>query len=113
MRTSSGEGLRSAALAAWMLLAVICATSSGAQAAEHAHSPHGRSNTASGVLSLDVYPDAGELHLLLGRRDEAGERTLWYRRSRDGGTSWSRPVRVDAGLPPPRTFRRGNDAQIA
>lgn len=64
------------------------------------------------MLSLDVYASGGDVHLLTGRLEEAG-RSLWHQVSRDDGRSWSSPVRVDADAPPPQTFRRGNDAQIA
>jgi len=102
-----------ALVAAWLVVAAASGIPPGAGAAEHAHGSHGRAHAATGVLSLDVYASAAELHLLLGRSDEAGKRTLWYQHSRDGGLSWSRPVRVDAGSPAAQTFRRGNDAQIA
>jgi hypothetical protein len=52
--------------------------------------------------------------LLTGEASDARSQTvLWHRQSRDGGRSWSSPVRVDVGLPPPRRPHRGNDAQIA
>ena len=108
------RSVRLAVIAAvWTALATGCGALAHAADADHAHGHHGRSGTASGVMSLDVVADAGGLHLLIGRRDEAGQRTLWYRGSRDAGVSWSQPVRVDGEGPAPQTFRRGNDAQIA
>jgi hypothetical protein len=102
--------------AAWSLAALAFGTPvSPLRNAEVDHARHhGRPGATSGVMSLDVYSGSpGELHLLLGRRDEDRERTLWYQVSRDGGTTWSSLLRVDVKAPSPQTFRRGNDAQIA
>src|SRR5262245_3396981 len=106
-------GFGSATIAAWIALATVFGELTHAAETDHAHGRHGRTNAMVGVMSLDVYADAGDLHLLLGRRAEGGERSLWYQRSHDGGASWARPVRVDGEAPSPQTFRRGNDAQIA
>jgi hypothetical protein len=79
----------------------------------HEHGAHRRASGATGVQSLDVFAADGALHLLTGRLERSGERTLWYQVSRDGGASWSAPAPVATGANPPRIFRRGNDAQIA
>lgn len=58
---------------------------------------------------FDVYADRGRLHRLEG---EAGkEVALNYRRSDDGGKTWTPPVRVDGGRP---AYRFGaGDARVA
>lgn len=58
---------------------------------------------------FDVYADGRRLHRLEG---EAGkEVALTYRRSEDGGKTWTAPVRVDGGRP---AYRFGaGDARLA
>src|SRR3989338_3930047 len=58
---------------------------------------------------FDVYADGRRLHRLEG---EAGkEVALTYRRSEDGGKTWTAPVRVDGGRP---AYRFGaGDARVA
>lgn len=46
---------------------------------------------------LDVYADGASLHRLEG--DAGAGVALRYRRSDDGGKTWSKPVRVDGGRP--------------
>jgi hypothetical protein len=77
----------------------------------HGHHHGGpKPSTTQGVTSIDVYVDAGKLHLLTGEQE--GEATvLSYRRSADGGASWTSAVRLPG--PGPRPVRRGDDAQIA
>lgn len=72
------------------------------------------SGDAVQVQSLDVYVENDRLHLLTGEyQPKEKMRTLWYRQSADGGSTWSTPARVDAGSSPVHEFGRGNDAQIA
>jgi hypothetical protein len=49
-----------------------------------------------GLAHFDVFQDGDTLHLLTGYRnaEEPGV-ALWYRRSSDGGVSWSEPARVN------------------
>jgi len=56
---------------------------------------HGPGKTA-GLAHFDVYADGDTLHLLTGYRsaDVPGV-ALWHRRSTDGGSNWSAPVRVN------------------
>lgn len=67
------------------------------------------SHHAANGQSLDICAEQGSLHLIAGW-SQGG---LFYQRSNDGGASWSAPVRVDQGAPPPFGLRRGADAQIA
>ncbi len=67
-----------------------------------------------GVHSLDVYADGSVLHLLTGEYPtNAKAPQLRYRKSADGGETWSVPFRVDSGIKPYQLIHRGNDAQIA
>lgn len=63
------------------------------------------------VQSLDVYADGNTIHLLTGEA-HSGSTALYYRRSVDRGTTWSKPVRVDAGSAPPHHPHRGADPQV-
>lgn len=67
-----------------------------------------------GVESLDVAVDGSTIHLLLGDYS-AGTKlpALQHLRSTDGGATWSKPVRADAGATAPHIPHRGMDAQIA
>lgn len=89
------------------------ALAAGVQA-QHAHQhAHGHKPPAveQGVFGLDVYRDSGVIHQLTAeQRGEAA--SLWHRSSRDGGLTWSAPVRADGGRAP-RFTRRGDDAQVA
>lgn len=68
----------------------------------------------SDVLSLDVYTDGNTVHLLTAEvHAKSDPAALYYRRSTDQGTTWSKPVRVDTGAKPPHHPHRGADAQIA
>jgi hypothetical protein len=83
-----------------------------AVAAEHVHSD--RPSGARDVLGVDVYATGDTVDLLTAESTGAnGAPTLWYRRSGDGGRSWSNPVRVDAGMPTAHEPHRSNDPQIA
>lgn len=99
--------------AALLLLLVPClpalhATQPGGKEAHHHH------EAIPGVQSLDVYATASQVHLLTGELSRDGARTeLYHRASRDGGRTWSAPVRVDAGQPAPHAAHRGMDPQIA
>jgi hypothetical protein len=70
-----------------------------------------------GVSCFDVAEsdDGAALHLLLGTsaggEDKAGE--LSYRRSDDGGATWSAPVAVPTSHAPPTHMHRGDDPQLA
>lgn len=56
----------------------------------------------------DVYADGGRLHRLEG--DSGPEVAVTYRRSDDGGKTWTAPVRVDGGRP---AYRFGaGDARV-
>lgn len=92
-------------------LLLFLAFSPFALAQHHGHHHHGpKPSIAQGVTSIDVYVDAGKLHLLVGEQD--GDATvLSYRQSADGGATWSQPARLPG--PGPRPVRRGDDAQIA
>lgn len=67
-----------------------------------------------GVESLDVAVDGSTIHLLLGDyHAETKLPELHHLRSTDGGATWSKPVRADAGAPAPHIPHRGMDAQLA
>ena len=67
-----------------------------------------------GVYSVDAYREGDVIHLLTGEyRHEEKTAGLWYRRTTDGGKTWSTPVRVDHGQSPPYNPARGADAQLA
>jgi hypothetical protein len=91
-------------------LALNCAAADGHHGGSHAghKAPGGAAD--GGVTSLDVASDAGELFLLVGRSPKEGP-SLWLRRSKDGGATWSPERRVDRGLP--RPYRAGiGDARL-
>jgi hypothetical protein len=91
------------AVRAVFLLAFFVATAPAQH--HHHHKP-----ALQGTTSLDLYAEAGALHLLTGEQ-EGESITLHYRRSSDGGATWSTSVRLPG--PGPRPVRRGDDAQIA
>lgn len=64
------------------------------------------------TTGFDVYSDRGALHRLDGEKDRDGLPALAYRRSSDGGRSWTAPARVDAGRPRAYRFAAG-DARVA
>jgi hypothetical protein len=66
-----------------------------------------------GVTSIDIYADGPTLHLLIASRPAARPIELHYRRSEDGGETWSGPVRVGDGMPRPDVVHRGMDVQVA
>lgn len=91
-----------------LLLAAVSSTSAH-QVGQHHERPPLR-----GVHSLDVYADGAVLHLLAGEYPSPAKAPqLRYRRSTDGGETWSAPFRVDSGIKPYQLIHRGNDAQIA
>ena len=87
-------------------LAVFLASSlAGAQ-----HAPP----ITAGVAGFDVYRDGAALHLLNAEFDDARkDRALLYRQSNDGGSTWTRAVRVNDTATPVFDIVRGNDPQIA
>ena len=112
MKTALANLARSLVCSA--LLWTVGGISLGAGAAEHKAGSHHGHAPLRGVQSLDVCADGDRVHLLLGEyREGEAAPALLYRRSEDGGATWSEPVRVDAGLPAPHAARRGMDAQIA
>jgi BNR/Asp-box repeat protein len=104
--------LRAGLLACGLLFAASAGLARGADGAQE-HGMHRRTTGVTGVLSLDVFAADGALHLLTGRLESSGERTLSYQVSRDGGASWSASAAVATAANAPQIFRRGNDAQIA
>lgn len=80
-----------------------------------AAAPHGHASPAlTGVVGFDLYRDGTILHLLTAEFGGArNERALLHRRSDDGGTRWSDPVRVAAPGAAIHDIVRGNDPQIA
>lgn len=62
---------------------------------------------AAPAAGFDVYAEGPALH-----RIEGGAGGILYRRSGDGGRTWSAPSRVDAGRPAPYRFGAG-DARVA
>jgi hypothetical protein len=98
-------GWRPIGTALILLLATPWAESLFAE--DHGGHPQG------GVTSIDVYADGPNLHLLVASRSGAGPVALYYRRSEDGGETWSGPVRVGDGIPPPAGVHRGMDVQVA
>jgi len=91
----------------WLLAA---ASSAGAHPAGQQH----ERPPLRGTHSLDVYADGDVLHLLVGEYPSPAKAPqLRYRRSTDGGETWSAPFRVDSGIRPYQLIHRGNDAQIA
>lgn len=91
-----------------------CLSGADARAAEPKAVAHHAHAAVSGVRSLDVYAGGERLHLLTGEDVEGQHGTaLLYRKSEDGGATWTPPVRVDAGLPPAFSPHRGMDAQLA
>lgn len=99
------------AIAGAILLSSGCDLEPPVPAGHGAHRAHGGDGGHSGTVCLDVCADNGIVHLLLGIR-ENGFTQLQYLRSDDAGATWSSPVRVDRGAPPPHGLRRGNDARI-
>lgn len=94
-------------------------------AAQHAHThdhdhatsaPAAADSPAGGteVRSLDVYVADDALHVLTAVWDPATRAaTLWHQSSHEDGASWSAPVRVDHGGPPPLARGRGTDFPLA
>ena len=89
-------------------LAAAALSGAIALAAEHHAAPQ------AGVQSLDVFADSGRIHMLTGEQPAGSSKpVLLYKSSVDGGRTWGPSVRVDQGLPPAHSLRRGMDAQIA
>jgi hypothetical protein len=99
-------------LRTWAAVVAVMLFAAAAEGAEHQHS-----GAQNGVLSLDVYMDveSGRVHLLTGESEAAGGEApvLLHRVSKDGGATWSKPVRVNGEIPAPHGLHRGADAQIA
>lgn len=67
-----------------------------------------------GVAHFDVFAEGDTLHLLTGYRSaESKGVALWYRRSTDGGASWSAPVRVNGDGAEMFAPHPGENPQIA
>lgn len=97
---------------ALLFLVISAATSHSLLSSEKKGGHH--HETHPGVQSLDVYATPSEFHLFTGELSQDGTRTeLLHRLSRDEGRTWSTPVRVDTGQPPPHAAHRGMDPQIA
>ncbi len=95
------------------LLLAAALSSPLAQAHEGAHG-NADSGANRSVLSVDVYASGDTIDLFTAEGAGANAPPgLWYRRSADGGKSWSRPVRVGEGMPIPHAPHRSNDPQIA
>jgi hypothetical protein len=100
-----------------ILILAVCALVAGPAAA------HGTGGGTAGhdariagrnVLSLDVYAAGDTIDLLTAESTGAGAAPgLWYRRSADGGKSWTAPSRVGEGMPIPHHPHRSNDPQVA
>ncbi len=68
----------------------------------------------SGTYGFDVFESDDNLHLLLVDYPRGGTTpALLHTLSRDGGASWSQPVRVDEGSMPAHVPYRGVDPQLA
>jgi hypothetical protein len=93
---------------------VLALASGSAVAAAQHHSHSGPPPIQSGVSGFDLYRDGSVLHLLSAELEETRKsKQLLYRRSDNGGRTWTPPVRVtgdDASL---HEVVRGNDPQIA
>lgn len=76
-----------------------------------AHAQH-RGAKPPGLAHYDVFADAGALHLLLGERTPSGM-SLKYRRSDDGGATWSAAVPVTGEGDSVFAPHPGETAQIA
>lgn len=111
------------ALAALFGLSMLSFGQHAHQAGEHGSMPgmhhgsghgsgHGKSTSSAGVTGLDVYVQNGVIHLLLGEDASDQPTALYYRRSADGGATWTEPVRVNQGSPAVYS-RRNMDPQIA
>ena len=94
-----------------LLIAASLGAVTDARSAEHSHT---EGTSGPSVVSLDVYATGETIDLLTGETAGAnGAPALWYRRSTDGGKSWSSPVRVGEGMPVPHQPHRSNDPQVA
>src|SRR5688572_22302100 len=71
--------------------------------------PHG---DAAGVHSLDLFTQGAVADVLTAVKASGGLE-LRHQRSRDGGRTWSAPVRLPAGPGDIKGAHRGNDPQIA
>lgn len=66
------------------------------------------------IATFDVYTDRQNVHIIAGGRQSQNDTalTLRYKRSIDGGHSWTMPVTISAQLPAINA-KRGNDVQLA
>ena len=63
---------------------------------------------------FDVYADGDTIHLLTGHGKKGGPSILlFHRTSKDGGASWSKPVRVNAGTTSLSAHHPGENPSIA
>lgn len=110
MVISHAAGSKVLSIAALLIGVALCPPAT-VRAAEHSHNDSASSRS---VVSLDVYANADAIDLLTGEVALAHNApALWYRRSVDGGKSWSTPVRVGEGMPIPHQPHRSNDPQVA
>jgi len=66
------------------------------------------------IQGMDVYAETDKLHVVLvGKAKDTHELGVYYLVSANSGTTWSKPVRVNAGSDRRLMSRRGNDAQVA
>ena len=71
-------------------------------------------SVATDVAHFDVYAEGDTIHLLSGHGKKGGPSILLFHRvSKDGGTSWSKPVRVNAGSERLSAHHPGENPSIA
>lgn len=69
---------------------------------------------AADTAHFDVYADGDAIHLLTGHGKKGGPSILLFHRvSKDGGASWSKPVRVNAGTERLSAHHPGENPSIA
>ncbi len=114
------QGLRSASrgwLAGLLALCVWfrCAADAQADGPPPAPEPSSPHVEAPGpLLGFDVFVDGEAIHLLLEVPGDAPESAqAVHRVSRDGGRTWSAPVRVDQGADVPLRVKHGSEPQLA
>jgi hypothetical protein len=105
-------------LLVWLTgLGLVCGPlSAEGQAPAQSPTAQGLPEMPDSVVSLSAVSEGDTVYLLMGTKgaDKAAPVDLFLTRSKDGGTSWSKPVRIDMGrlAITPRTSR-GNDAKLA
>lgn len=99
-------------LGTWLVAAAALPTTLTASE-KHSAGHHGNGGLA-GTQSLDVAAQGNTLDLFIGTYTSGNPRArLEHLRSLDGGSTWSKPAHVDAGLTQAHMPHRGMDAQIA